>query len=242
MIYSEQDRIRMLEQQLDNSRLMTENIGELATDLLDERDSARKWARTMKARAEKAENDWRAEHVRFMDYSTSAIEGWTKIEELKAQLAAANERAEFYISANKLLCDGLRSANAELAAMRARAEKAEKHCAWQRHLIWSSAEGSSDLWCKERARAEKAEEQLAAALADKDKAEADLALLRGSSFVDVSCDAKPGSYKSARGVIPWKEGDELSEVTIRRMRDGQPKTVICPKCQAEFCPANEGGQ
>lgn len=29
-----------------------------------------------------------------------------------------------------------------------------------------------------------------------------------------------GSYKQARGIIPWREGDELPEVLIRRIRDG----------------------
>ena len=29
-----------------------------------------------------------------------------------------------------------------------------------------------------------------------------------------------GFYKNAKGVIPWQEGDEPSEVTIRRLRDG----------------------
>ena len=29
-----------------------------------------------------------------------------------------------------------------------------------------------------------------------------------------------GSYKNAKGVFPWKEGDEPSEITIRRLRDG----------------------
>ena len=30
----------------------------------------------------------------------------------------------------------------------------------------------------------------------------------------------PGSYKEARGVVPWRAGDELPEVAIRRLRDG----------------------
>jgi len=30
----------------------------------------------------------------------------------------------------------------------------------------------------------------------------------------------PGSYKEARGVVPWKTGNELPEVAIRRLRDG----------------------
>lgn len=34
-------------------------------------------------------------------------------------------------------------------------------------------------------------------------------------------DVKPGSYRRARGAIPWKEGDEPAEVTIRRLRDAQ---------------------
>ena len=28
------------------------------------------------------------------------------------------------------------------------------------------------------------------------------------------------NYKNAKGVFPWKEGDEPSEITIRRLRDG----------------------
>jgi hypothetical protein len=34
-------------------------------------------------------------------------------------------------------------------------------------------------------------------------------------------DVEPGSYKRARGAIPWKEGDEPAEVTIRRLRDAE---------------------
>ena len=30
----------------------------------------------------------------------------------------------------------------------------------------------------------------------------------------------PGSYKNAKGVLPWKEGDELPEDVVRRMRGG----------------------
>ena len=30
----------------------------------------------------------------------------------------------------------------------------------------------------------------------------------------------PNSFKNARGVIPWKEGDELPEDAIRRQRNG----------------------
>ena len=32
-------------------------------------------------------------------------------------------------------------------------------------------------------------------------------------------DAPPGSYKRARGAIPWKQGDDMPEEIIRRMRD-----------------------
>jgi hypothetical protein len=30
----------------------------------------------------------------------------------------------------------------------------------------------------------------------------------------------PGSYRDARGVLPWRPGDELPEDAIRRLRDG----------------------
>jgi hypothetical protein len=33
-------------------------------------------------------------------------------------------------------------------------------------------------------------------------------------------DGEPGSYRRAAGVIPWKEGDELPEDTVRRGRGG----------------------
>jgi len=33
----------------------------------------------------------------------------------------------------------------------------------------------------------------------------------------------PSSFRNARGVIPWKEGDELPEDSIRRQRDGLSK-------------------
>jgi hypothetical protein len=29
----------------------------------------------------------------------------------------------------------------------------------------------------------------------------------------------PGSYRDARGILPWRPGDELPEVRIRRLRD-----------------------
>ena len=29
-----------------------------------------------------------------------------------------------------------------------------------------------------------------------------------------------GDFRNARGVLPWKEGDELPEYQIRRLRDG----------------------
>ena len=32
---------------------------------------------------------------------------------------------------------------------------------------------------------------------------------------------EPGSYKRARGAIPWREGDESAEITIRRQRDAE---------------------
>jgi hypothetical protein len=30
----------------------------------------------------------------------------------------------------------------------------------------------------------------------------------------------PGSYREARGILPWRPGDELPEDAIRRLRDG----------------------
>jgi hypothetical protein len=38
--------------------------------------------------------------------------------------------------------------------------------------------------------------------------------------VEIHPDNLPGSYKRARGAIPWKEGMELPESVIRRLRDG----------------------
>ena len=44
---------------------------------------------------------------------------------------------------------------------------------------------------------------------------------RIQSFYDAELDktSNDGDYNKARGVIPWKEGDELPEDVIRRMRD-----------------------
>lgn len=33
----------------------------------------------------------------------------------------------------------------------------------------------------------------------------------------------PGSFRNARGVLPWKEGDELPEDAIRRLRESEEK-------------------
>jgi hypothetical protein len=60
-------------------------------------------------------------------------------------------------------------------------------------------------------------------------------------------DVKPTKhgYKNARGAIPWHEGDELAEVTIRRLRDGAPKETCmftrdtCPYIKL-WQPADEG--
>lgn len=41
------------------------------------------------------------------------------------------------------------------------------------------------------------------------------------------------SYKQAKGAIPWKEGDELAEDVIRRLRGG------CEKLEAELATAEE---
>lgn len=37
--------------------------------------------------------------------------------------------------------------------------------------------------------------------------------------VEILQDAPPGSYKRARGAIPWEPGDDMPEEIIRRMRD-----------------------
>jgi hypothetical protein len=48
---------------------------------------------------------------------------------------------------------------------------------------------------------------------------------RKHSLLKIITDGKPTkhSYKNARGAIPWKEGDELPEDAIRRLRDGTPQ-------------------
>ena len=37
--------------------------------------------------------------------------------------------------------------------------------------------------------------------------------------VEILEDIKPGSYKSARGAVPWKMGDKMAEEVIRELRD-----------------------
>lgn len=43
--------------------------------------------------------------------------------------------------------------------------------------------------------------------------------VRDVRAVDTITQQPPGSYRQARGVLPWREGDEPSEVLIRRVRD-----------------------
>jgi hypothetical protein len=38
---------------------------------------------------------------------------------------------------------------------------------------------------------------------------------------DRSPPSPPGSYKAARGILPWRPGDELPEDAIRRLRNGE---------------------
>lgn len=44
--------------------------------------------------------------------------------------------------------------------------------------------------------------------------------VKGVSSIEVLDDHLPNGFLSARGVIPWQEGNEHSEVVIRRLRDG----------------------
>ena len=44
-------------------------------------------------------------------------------------------------------------------------------------------------------------------------------VIRDVRYVRTLDDIIPGSYKRAKGVIPWVEGDELPEDIVRRMRD-----------------------
>ena len=43
--------------------------------------------------------------------------------------------------------------------------------------------------------------------------------VRNVKSVKLIEEAPPGSYRQARGAVPWHEGDEPAEVTIRRIRD-----------------------
>jgi len=43
--------------------------------------------------------------------------------------------------------------------------------------------------------------------------------VRNISDVKIVEQVQPGSYRQARGIVPWREGDEPSEVIIRRIRD-----------------------
>jgi hypothetical protein len=52
-----------------------------------------------------------------------------------------------------------------------------------------------------------------------------------SQVVNKRLSRQPGGFMAARGAIPRKEGDELPEQAIRRMRDGAPNLtcVLCKK-------------
>jgi hypothetical protein len=39
--------------------------------------------------------------------------------------------------------------------------------------------------------------------------------------IDVIQTPEPGAYKKARGILPWRLGDETAEQTIRRIRDDE---------------------
>lgn len=45
-------------------------------------------------------------------------------------------------------------------------------------------------------------------------------IIREVRYVRVVKDIEPGSYRNARGVLPWGRGDETPEDMIRRLRDG----------------------
>lgn len=45
--------------------------------------------------------------------------------------------------------------------------------------------------------------------------------IRDISSIDTVLDVIPGSYKTARGILNWSEGDEPAEVSIRRVRDAE---------------------
>ena len=58
-----------------------------------------------------------------------------------------------------------------------------------------------------------------AGLIARDKETAVPHTIRSIKSIDLIQDVPRGSYRQARGVLPWKRGDEPSEITIRRMRD-----------------------
>jgi hypothetical protein len=47
-------------------------------------------------------------------------------------------------------------------------------------------------------------------------------------------DADGGDYRKARGVVPWREGDEKPEDTIRRMRGHSPDMEELDRLRAEL--------
>ncbi len=49
-----------------------------------------------------------------------------------------------------------------------------------------------------------------------------IAEARGFGDIEPAPTVEPGSFKNARGILPWSEGDEKAEGTIRRMCDGKP--------------------
>ena len=45
--------------------------------------------------------------------------------------------------------------------------------------------------------------------------------IREITSIDPVVEAAPGSYKIARGIFQWSQGDEPAEVSIRRLRDAE---------------------
>jgi len=50
---------------------------------------------------------------------------------------------------------------------------------------------------------------------------------------------KGAAFMAAQGILPWKEGDELPEVTIRRIRDAPESGAVFDDMQAHDCDPND---
>lgn len=46
-------------------------------------------------------------------------------------------------------------------------------------------------------------------------------VVRDITNIAILPEVEPGSYRRARGLVPWKEGDEPPETTIRRLREAE---------------------